>query len=141
MGNPNFVFSYLSPELIYLIEDLDLSLTFGELVDEIIELNLDPGRNAYNADPGPVFEPFVLFHRRARCNIAIGLGSKIPGDLDGKPELLEPYRENGAQGLDRLLNLFVEMFEGIDVYPRLFHGHLDALRRVRVAGLRVDRIS
>jgi len=45
------VFFYLSSELIYLIEDLDLSLAFRELVDEVVELALDPGRDPYYADP------------------------------------------------------------------------------------------
>jgi hypothetical protein len=51
MDTHRSVFFYLSSELIYLIEDLDLSLAFGELVDEVVELPLDPGRNADNADP------------------------------------------------------------------------------------------
>lgn len=45
------VFFYLSSELIYLIEDLDLPLAFRELVDEVVEFPLDPGRDADNADP------------------------------------------------------------------------------------------
>ncbi len=45
------VFFYLSPGLIYLIEDLNLPLPFGELIDEIIEFTLYAGRNADHADP------------------------------------------------------------------------------------------
>jgi hypothetical protein len=51
MDSCRSVFFYLSPELIYLIEDLDLPLTFRELVDKVVKFSLDPGRDAYNADP------------------------------------------------------------------------------------------
>ena len=51
MGTHQLVFSYLSSNLIYLIEDLDLPFALGELIDEVVELALDAGRDPYNADP------------------------------------------------------------------------------------------
>ena len=51
MDIPRSVLLYLSSELIYLIEDFYLTLTFGEFIDEIIEIDLDPCRDAYHAHP------------------------------------------------------------------------------------------
>ena len=51
MDTHRSVFFYLSSELIYLIEDLDLPFALGEFVDEVVELSLDTGRDADNADP------------------------------------------------------------------------------------------
>ena len=58
-----------------------------------------------------------------------------PQGSDREPEFLEPDREDGAEGLYRLLDQFVKMLEGVDIDPGLFHGHLDPRGRVRVAGL------
>ena len=51
MDTHRSVFFYLSSELIYLIEDLDLPLALGELVDQIVELALNPRGDAHHADP------------------------------------------------------------------------------------------
>lgn len=51
MDTHRSVFFYLSSELIYLIEDLDLPLAFRKLVDKVVELALDTGRDPDYADP------------------------------------------------------------------------------------------
>src|SRR5208337_324478 len=134
------VFFYLSSELIYLIEDLDHAFAFRELVDQVVELDLDPCRDADHADPRAVLEPLVLLHHGSSGNIAIGACGKVRRDLDCEPELLEPDREERAQGLDSLLHLLVKVLEGVDIHPGLFHRHLDPVCRVGVPGLGVDRV-
>src|SRR5208337_3065916 len=113
----------LSYRLIYLIEDLDLTFAFAELVYEVIELTLDTCRNSHDADPGTVLLPFIFFHSACRRNITVCAGCVVGRDPDGKPEFLESYGKDRTQRFYNLFNLFIDMFEWIDVDPGFFHSH------------------
>lgn len=71
---PRISVSYtLSSLLIYLIENTYLAIAPGDAVDQVVELPLDPGRDADNANPGSVLLPFLFLHLGGTLYLSIGL--------------------------------------------------------------------
>src|SRR5713226_1084255 len=109
-------------------------------VQTLEELGLQPGGHLDDADPGAGRRPLFLQDGAERLEVAVRLRAVLGAQFDRNPDLLESDRDERPQGVKDLLHLLLDALERIDVHLRLLHRVLDPLRRMRRAGLRVDRV-
>src|SRR6266571_5594456 len=122
------------------LEDSSLDVSFRLRVQALEELGLHAGRHLDDADPRSGGRPFFLDDRAERLDVPVGLRAVLGAQLHRDSGPLESNRDEGPQGVEDLLHLLLDALERVAVDLRLLHRVLDPLRRMRRAGLRVDRV-